>query len=164
MTPLHPLITIVLIGIGATAFMDLWLLALHRAGGPAPNFAMVGRWVGHFAHGRFTHPAIAKAPAVRGEQLIGWLVHYAIGIAFAGALVSATGADWLKAPTLIPALAFGLASVVAPLCVMQPAMGAGFASSRTPTPLRNCARSVANHAAFGIGLYLTAALISRVAP
>ncbi|KCV60573.1 DUF2938 family protein, partial [Bordetella bronchiseptica] len=34
------------------------------------------------------------------------------------------------------------------------ALGAGFASSRTPTPLRNCLRSVLAHAVFGLGLYL----------
>ena len=45
-----------------------------------------------------------------------------------------------------------------------PAMGAGFAASRTPTPLKNCLRSLANHTVFGFGLYLSAlaiALISR---
>ena len=47
---------------------------------------------------------------------------------------------------------------------MQPAMGSGFAASRTPTPLKNCLRSLANHTVFGLGLYLSAlviALISR---
>jgi len=43
-------------------------------------------------------------------------------------------------------------------------MGAGIASSRTPTPLKNCLRSLANHTVFGVGLYLSAfvaALSSR---
>ena len=51
-----------------------------------------------------------------------------------------------------------------PLFVMQPAMGSGFAASRTPTPLKNCLRSLANHTVFGLGQYLSAlviALISR---
>ncbi len=56
----------------------------------------------------------------------------------------------------------GVFSVVAPLFVLQPAMGAGFASSKTPTPLKNCLRSVANHTVFGAGLYLTAIFIERV--
>jgi hypothetical protein len=46
---------------------------------------------------------------------------------------------------------------------MQPAMGAGIASSRTPTPLKNSLRSLANHAVFGLGLYLSAATMARLA-
>ena len=35
----------ILIGIGATALLDLWSAALARfAGVPAPNWALVGRW------------------------------------------------------------------------------------------------------------------------
>ena len=57
-----------------------------------------------------------------------------------------------------------MGTVAAPLLVMQPAMGSGFATSRTVPPLKNCLRSLANHTVFGLGLYLFAlviALISR---
>ena len=48
--PSFPLIAhIAAVGIGATALMDLWLLLLARLGVPTTGFAMVGRWVGHFA-------------------------------------------------------------------------------------------------------------------
>jgi hypothetical protein len=57
---------------------------------------------------------------------------------------------------------FGVATVAAPLLVMQPAMGAGFAASRTPTPLKNCLRSTVNHAVFGLGLYGAAAAIAAL--
>jgi hypothetical protein len=53
--------------------------------------------------------------------------------------------------------------VVAPLFVMQPAMGSGFAASKTPTPLKNCLRSLANHTVFGLGLYASALLVALVA-
>ena len=39
------------IGVGATATMDLWLLLLQRLGVPSLNFAMIGRWVGHWRRG-----------------------------------------------------------------------------------------------------------------
>lgn len=162
MTTLNICLTIILIGIGATAFMDLWLLFLKRLGVPVSNFALVGRWVGHWRTGRFTHAAIAKAEPLESEAALGWIVHYATGIAFAALLVALAGTSWTHAPTLAPALLFGVATVAAPLFVMQPAMGAGFAASRTPTPLKNCARSVANHAAFGLGLYLSALAINRL--
>ena len=148
------------IGVGATALMDLWLLLLARFGVRSSGFALVGRWIGHMAHGRFVHDAIAKAPPIRGEAALGWLAHYAIGIAFAFVLLAVVGVDWATRPTLLPALAFGVSTVLAPLLVMQPAMGAGVAAARTPHPTQARLRSVANHAVFGAGLYLTAALLS----
>jgi hypothetical protein len=94
------------------------------------------------------------------ERALGWLAHYAIGVAFGLMLVGAVGADWLARPTVLPALAVGIGTVVAPLLVVQPAMGAGFFASRTPSPIRSCMRSVATHAVFGLGLYLAAVLLS----
>ncbi len=38
-------------------------------------------------------------------------------------------------------------------------MGADIASRKTATPLRNCLRSVINHAVFGSGLYLAALVV-----
>lgn len=152
------IVKIILIGIGATAVMDGWLVLLKRLGVPTLNFAFIGRWAGHLVRGTFAHAAIAKSPPVRGELALGWAMHYAIGIGFAALLVAVQGMQWTKQPTLLPALAVGVATVAAPLFVMQPAMGAGIASSKTPTPLKNCLRSVANHTVFGLGLYAAAVL------
>lgn len=154
---------VLLVGIGATALMDVWLALLSRLGVPATSFAMVGRWVGHFARGRFAHVAIAKAEPVRFELGLGWLTHYAIGIAYAALLVFAQGAAWLERPALLPALAVGVITVAAPWFVMQPAMGAGFLASKTPAPLKNCLRNLANHAVFGAGLYVAAAALATFA-
>lgn len=162
--PLQDFPLAMLIGIGATAVMDAWLLLLRRLGIPTLNFAFIGRWVGHLLRGRFSHAAIAKATPIRGELAWGWLTHYAVGVAFATVLIGIQGAQWIYSPTLLPAMAVGISTVAAPLLVMQPAMGSGFAASRTPTPVKNCLRSLANHTVFGLGLYLCAqviALISR---
>jgi len=156
MTLLQDIDRIALIGIGATAVMDVWLVFLKRLGVPTLNFALVGRWVGHLLRGRFAHAAIGRAEPIAGELAWGWLAHYGIGIAFAALLVGVQGMAWTRQPTLAPAVAVGLATVLAPLCVMQPAMGAGFASSKTPTPVENCVRSLVNHTIFGLGLYLSA--------
>jgi hypothetical protein len=93
---------------------------------------------------------------------LGWFTHYASGVAFAALLLAVQGSAWVRSPTLLPALAVGVFTVLVPLCVMQPAMGAGFASSRTPTPLKNCLRSLLNHAVFGVGLYLSGMLIAAI--
>lgn len=150
------------IGIGATATMDLWLLLLQRLGVPALNFAMIGRWVGHWRRGVWRHDAIAKAAPVKGELVLGWLVHYATGVAFAALLVGIFGMQWALSPTPLPALGVGMATVAAPWLLMQPAMGAGIASSRTPSPASNRARSLANHAIFGLGLYAAALAVAWI--
>lgn len=153
---------VLLIGIGATVVMDLWLLLLKQLKIPTMNFAFLGRWVGHLCQGKVAHAAIGKAPPLQHEVLLGWAAHYAIGIGFAGLLIFICGVEWAREPTLVPALAIGMATVVAPLFILQPAMGSGFASMKTPTPLFNCIKSVANHIVFGIGLYLAALATTAV--
>src|SRR5262245_20585326 len=109
------LIRAVLVGVGATAVMDLWILARTRLLGiPAQSYALVGRWIAGLARGRFRHERIATSPAVRGELAIGWTAHYLIGIAFAALLLAVFGIDWTRRPTLAPALAVGIGTVLAP--------------------------------------------------
>lgn len=142
------------IGVLATAVMDVWVLLLKRLGVPTLDFALIGRWVGHLPRGRWSHAAIGKAAPVRGERALGWLTHYGVGIAFAGIAVAVHGLAWVEQPRLVPALCIGVATVAAPWFVMQPAMGAGVAASKTATPWRNRGRSLINHTVFGVGLYL----------
>ena len=68
------------------------------------DYAMVGRWLGHMPAGRFAHASIAAAAPVRGERVLGWIVHYATGIVFAGLLLAICGAGWARRPTVLPAL------------------------------------------------------------
>lgn len=162
MSLLHPVEHVLLVGIGATAILDLWLFLLMAMGVPTLRFALIGRWMGHLLRGRFVHPAIARSASIPGESILGWLGHYAMGIAFAALLVGTQGEAWLRQPTPGPALIFGLLTVTVPLLVLQPAMGAGLASSRTATPIRNVLRSVANHGVFGLGLYLSSLLAAQL--
>lgn len=143
----------VLTGAGATAVMDLWTVARRRLFGIPFGYGLVGRWLAHLPRGRFRHDPIAASPAVRGERLIGWTAHYAIGIAFAAVLLAVWGLEWARQPTLVPALIVGIGSVAAPFLVMQPGMGAGIAASRTPRPAAARLQSFVTHAIFGLGLY-----------
>lgn len=163
MTSLRDLARVVFIGIGATVVMDVWLMFLKRQGVQTLDFGLIGRWVGHLLRGQIAHTAIRQSPRISGELVWGWLTHYAIGIAFAALLVLVQGLAWTRNPSLLPAIAVGVSTVVAPLFVMQPAMGSGFAASRTPTPLKNCLRSLVNHTIFGLGLYASAMLVALVA-
>lgn len=155
-------VRLVLIGIGATAMMDVWVMILKHLGIATLNLAMVGRWVGHFCRGRVAHPHIGQAVPIPGEVLLGWLIHYVVGIVFSACLTSVYGVAWLHDPAWLPALTVGMVTVVIPFFVMQPAMGAGIAASRTPTPWKSRLFSLLTHAVFGIGLYLCAALLALV--
>lgn len=152
----------VLIGAGATLVMDVWAALLRRFGIPSLNFAFLGRWLGHLPEGRLVHESIARATPVRGELVLGWVAHYSIGITFAGLLLVIFGLDWAHAPTFLPALAIGVVTVVAPLLILQPALGAGIASLKTPAPLFNSLKSLATHTVFGVGLYLAARVVAVV--
>ena len=145
------------IGAGATVAMDLWMLARRRLLGlPLPDYGLVGRWLAHMGRGRFVHARIADACPVPGERMLGWAAHYATGIAFAGLLLAIGGLEWAHEPTPGLAIGVGLATVAAPVLLMQPGMGAGIAASRTPKPWAARRQSLLTHAIFGLGLYLGA--------
>jgi hypothetical protein len=101
---------------------------------------------------------------VRGELLIGWCAHYSIGIAFATLLLSTSGLRWARSPSLLPALFTGVVTVVAPLLILQPAMGAGIASSKTPRPVFSSVKSLVTHTVFGLGLYVAALATAWLLP
>ncbi|OXJ14151.1 DUF2938 domain-containing protein [Burkholderia sp. AU6039] len=155
---------LLLIGAGATLVMDLWALLRRRAFGiPSLDYALVGRWLGHMMHGRFRHASIVAAAPVPGERALGWVAHYAIGIVFAALPVAIAGTAWIGTPTPLPALVAGLASIVAPFFVMQPAFGFGIAASRTPSPGVARRRSLITHLSYGVGLYLAALTLAALA-
>jgi hypothetical protein len=148
------LVSVVLTGLGATAVMDVWIVLRKRLFGiPALDYGLVGRWFAYLPRGRFRHEPIAASGAVKGERAIGWTIHYLTGIAFAAVLLAVWGLDWVRHPSIGPALIVGIGSVVAPFFLMQPGMGAGVAASRTPRPAAARIQTLITHAIFGFGLY-----------
>lgn len=155
------LVFALVIGVGATLVLDLWGVFLKQAFGIASlDYSLVGRWIGHMPGGRFMHESIGQAAPVPGERLVGWIAHYAIGVGFAGALIAVCGVDWVREPTLMPAIAAGLISVAAPFFIMQPGLGLGIAAAKTPSPNVARLRSVMAHGVFGLGLFVTAKLVA----
>ncbi len=150
------------LGIGATALLDLWSLLLNKGFGiKSLSFCLVGRWFALMSHGQFRHDGIGKAPAQRGECALGWSAHYVIGVLFALPLLYWQGGQWLAAPTLAPALILGAVTVLMPFLLMQPAFGLGVAAAKTPAPWQARLKSLSSHVVFGLGLYLSA-LVYRV--
>jgi len=157
------LIRAIAIGLGATLVMDLWAVLLNRAFAiPAPNQCLVGRWLLHMTKGVFSHPGISNAARRPGECPIGWLAHYTIGAVFALGLMAFTTPQWLKSPSLMPALIFGVVTVGFPFLILHPAFGLGVAASKAPAPMQARIRSLMNHAVFGVGLYLAAMVVTWV--
>jgi hypothetical protein len=153
----------VLVGLGATLLIDLWALFLRRAFSiPSLNYCLLGRWVLYMPDGKFVHESIAATPQKPRECAVGWITHYLIGTALALLFVFLASGSWLAHPTLLPALAFGIATVLVPFLTMQPSFGLGIAASKTPHPNKARLKSLMTHTVFGVGLYLWAYLLSHV--
>ena len=151
------------IGIGATLVMDLWNLFLKRTFRiPSLNYCLLGRWLCHMPGGTLRHTSITAAPQKPLECTVGWIAHYTFGIAFALVFVVLTSGDWLARPTVLPALLYGIGTVVFPFFIMQPAFGLGMAASRTPKPMQARLKSLVTHTVFGVGLYVCALGVSYV--
>lgn len=150
----------ILIGIIATIGMDIWAAVVkHVFRLPTANWAFVGRWFGHMPRGVFVHHRIADSAAIPNELAIGWVAHYLIGIVYSLAYLSIVAVYLSSTPTLTSALVFGLATLVAPWLIMQPAMGAGVFASRTPRPIVMRLISLSMHLVFGASLYVAWLLV-----
>lgn len=153
--------TFILVGIGGTIVLDIyaWLLATFF-GLPATNWLLVGRWIGHMKSGKFIQSALPKAEKIPGELIIGWVVHYLIGIAYGLILMFCVNPQWVQFPTLVPSLLVAWVGIAAPFFIMMPGMGAGIAGAKTPNPTVTRLRSFAGHSVFGVGMFLTALVLA----
>jgi hypothetical protein len=159
----YSFLSAIVVGVGATLFMDLLALFLKRTFRiPTPNYCLVGRWVSHMVDGTFKHASIAAATQKHSECTVGWIAHYVVGVVYALLLVVFVSGSWLAQPTLFPALVFGVGTVLVPFLIMQPSFGLGIAASRTPKPTEARLRSLMAHTAFGVGLYVCAVGVSFV--
>jgi hypothetical protein len=151
------------VGLGATLASDLFALFLRTAFKFAPsNYRMVGRWVLYMPSGVFRHETIGSSAPKRGERAVGWSMHYMIGVAYGLGFVALAGASWLQHPTPLPALLFGVVTVLMPFLVMQPAFGLGVAASKAPHPMKARLRSLGIHTSFGAGLYAAGLVVQML--
>jgi hypothetical protein len=144
----------VVIGTAATVLMDLWAVLLWQAFGQgAPNWAGPGRWVWHLQYGRVFHDDIAAAAPYAHEQALGWVFHYAVGIAYGIILALIVGPGWFAGPTFLPAWIWGIVTVAAGWFLLQPGLGIGWAASRTANPWKVRGLNLAAHTVFALGLW-----------
>jgi hypothetical protein len=87
----------------------------------------------------------------------------AVGILYAALYLAIMRLVLGSGPTIVSALIFAIALLVAPWLIMQPALGFGFFAARFPKPGAVRAVNASTHAIFGLGLYLGAAAWSLIA-
>jgi hypothetical protein len=150
------------IGIGATLAIDIWVSLLKIFKIKSLDYKYVGRWIGNITKGKYFHNKIQDTPPIKYELIIGWTVHYLIGITFAFILVIVYGIGWLVEPTFLPAIIIGLITAAGPFFIMQPAFGFGIASSKLPNSNLLRLKSLGTHLIYGIGLYISAVLINFI--
>lgn len=156
------ILRIAFVGIGATAVMDLYAFLLRQFGVNGLNYKYLGRWIGHLIDGKFLHHSILDSPAIKYEAGIGQLAHYSIGTVFSFLLVVLFDKKWIDNPSLFPALAVGLMTIVAPFFIMQPAFGFGVAGSNLPDPNKARLMSLITHGVYGVGLFISALLMNKI--
>lgn len=148
------------IGLGATAAMDVWAILLNRTAGlDLPNWALVGRWFRHLGNGSVFHEDITASKPYAHELALGWFAHYAVGLVYGILFLLIAGSGWQAAPTFLPAWIFGIITVGAGWFLLQPGLGLGWAAGKTDSPWKIRALNLLAHTAFALGLWGTALLI-----
>ena len=145
---------VLVMGITATVSIDLWATFANRMlGWPRTNWGLVGRWIGHMRHGQFTHISIGSSPKIVHESILGWVFHYVVGCIYAALYLTYSNIVHMGQPTLVSAVLFGLATILSPWLLMQPALGLGICASKAPRSNLVRLQNLIIHTIFGLALY-----------
>ena len=145
--------TLIWFGIFSTLGMDVLLYLRHKwLRQPWFDYRVLG-----LALLKTTLPqAVKHTHANTAASLLGWGLHYVIGVLLAVSAVYLATILGFNTLNLAFCLLYGMATVVLPFCSMQPLLGLGFSASKTAQPWSNRGKSLFTHALFGLSLYLTA--------
>jgi len=148
-----PHLEIILIGICSCIIFDLWQRVLQTLTSiPPSNWALVGRWfIGLASRGRLIASQLSEQPTEKHETLVGWIVHYGVGVFYAYVFAVLVQFELVK-PTIIDGLLFGIASVIVPWLFFMPALGIGILANKAPNPRVECALALMMHSIFGLSL------------
>ncbi|MDH5377170.1 MAG: DUF2938 domain-containing protein [Gammaproteobacteria bacterium] len=152
-----------LMGIIATAILDLSVLGLKMMGASTTNWALVGRWVVFVSRGQFG--AIANGNGngtkVRFELVYGWLFHYIVGVIYS--LLFLLICQGFSLPvSLGGALGFGILTVLAPWLILQPGLGLGLFAANTPKPAKTRLLNLTIHSIFGFSLFIAWKILTQL--
>lgn len=151
---LQILLKILVSGAIATAALDISVLTVRALPGfPVTNWGKVGRWLTRLPFGEFVLRNPGDIQPNLAERSIGWTFHYAIGIVYAALYIGAVSVSGLEEPTLVSGIVFGLATIVAPWLIFQPAMGVGMFARLAPRPNLVRLHNLCMHTLFGVALF-----------
>lgn len=140
-------------GVMGTLVMDLGNLLFFRVGVlPKIDVGMIGRMAAGWAGGRFRYGHPSEMKEVRNEKLYGYLVHHAIGVAFAVPYVLGWHIFFGGPASPGWAIPYGLATTMGSWFLVYPSMGFGALGRRSPDGLRATLSPLANHLFFGLGM------------
>lgn len=151
-------VRVVLVGIGATFFTDLWAFFLRIFDVKSNGLQIIGSWL---STNILNVPDNATGLLANG-WVVGWTAHYIIGVIFAIIFFAFVNYRWFKNPTWGKALIYGIATLVFPLFMVWPTLGFGVAFSKTPIQGALILKAIGLHIVYGMGLYLTALLIEKL--
>jgi uncharacterized membrane protein YeaQ/YmgE (transglycosylase-associated protein family) len=150
-------------GVVGTLAMDVLNHLVSRSGAISRiDIELIGRMAAGWVRGRFSYRNPGEMEPVSHEKLLGYLTHYAIGVALA--LIYVFGWEFLVAgpPSPAWALAYGVATTIASLFFVYPSMGFGVCGLRSPDGMKAPLSSFANHLYFGVGMAVGIALMNAL--
>ncbi|WP_434777927.1 DUF2938 family protein [Neisseria sp. Ec49-e6-T10] len=152
------LIKIIILGVGATAIMDmLGHVRNILLGIKSLDYSIVGRWILSWHDRKFFHPNIWASPKKRQEKTVGWLAHYLIGVIWVSILIFVQN-SWLDKPDFISAMILAAITSLFPFLLMQPAFGLGLFACKTTRPIKSIINTLISHFFFGVGIFFTGKL------
>ena len=151
----------IIIGIIASATMDVWNLVLWVTLGIDLDWSLLGRWIGHTLQGDFMLYGVNATSVIQHESILGWVGHYTTGIMYAFCYLFIAKYVIHHSPSLLLAIIISLCFMVMPFLVYQPAIELGYFASQAETPNFVRLVTVSMHTFFGVGLYLGYLLVHR---
>jgi len=154
------IVTGVVAGVLGTLAMDSLNHLFARTGMITKiDVRMIGRMSAGWARGRFRYGHPAELKQVANENLYGYITHYAIGVVLALIFVLVWNRLVGGPASPVWALAYGVATTVASLFFVYPAMGLGACGRRSPEGVKAPLSSLANHLFFGGGMAVAVTLV-----
>lgn len=120
---------------------------------------MIGRMAAGWRHGRLFYKHPQEMEIAAHEIIIGYIVHYFIGIVLAVPYLLVWDIFTAGHPSFYYTIAYGIATTAASWFFVYPSMGFGILGIKSPEGLKNAYSSLANHLFYGIGLALGIALM-----
>ena len=160
---MYLVVTGIAAGVLGTLLMDLLNHLASRSGLILRiDMRAIGRMSAGWARGHFFYREPGEMKQVGNELLIGYLTHYAIGLALAVPFVLGWGL--LLGELVSPAwvLAYGILTTAASVFFVYPSMGLGVFGRKSPEGIRAPLSSLANHSFFVIGMAVAVALMGWV--